>query len=310
MSYNAQHTTDDPNRNAMFMVWTLKAGADAAQAQSAFQSLCGLVENLNNSASVRFPACHVSVVLGIGARAWQTLALPQPMPRELTEFTPIAGAKHTAVATPGDLHLHLRADDFSVCIDMAMQIRQRLLAVAECIVQVSGFRYWDGRSILGFVDGTENPQGDERTQFAHVGDEDPAYQGGSYLFVQKYIHDMQAWRALPLEAQENVIGRSKADDIEMADDTKPDNSHSALANVGDDKKIVRDNLPFVDDATQEIGTYFIGYASTFATVREMLEAMFIGKPAGNSDRILDFSRAVTGSLFFVPTLDMLGEFSE
>ena len=312
MSYNAQHTTDEPNRNAMFMVWTLKpnaSDADASAAQSAFQSLCGLVDNLNNSASVRFPAAHVSCVLGIGHQAWLTLGLPQPMPRELQPFAPIAGAKHTAVATPGDLHLHLRADDFSICIDMALQIRQRLQAVADCVVQVSGFRYWDGRSILGFVDGTENPQGDERVQFAHVGPEDAAYQGGSYLFVQKYIHDMTAWRALPLETQEQVIGRSKADDIEMGDEDKPSNSHSALANVGDDKKIVRDNLPFVDDTTQEIGTYFIGYASSFATVREMLEAMFIGKPAGNSDRILDFSRAVTGSLFFVPTLDMLGEFA-
>ncbi len=307
MNFNAQATTNDPNRNAMFMVWTLKAGVDA---RPAFQSLCALVENLNNSAAARFPAAKASCVLGIGHAAWRVLGLPQPMPRELAPFSPIAGAKHTAVATPGDLHLHLRGDDFSLCVDMAMQIRQRLQAVADCEVQVSGFRYWDGRSILGFVDGTENPQGDERAQFAMVGPEDEAYQGGSYLFVQKYIHDMAAWRALPVAEQENAIGRSKTDDIEMDDDTKPSNSHSALSNVGDDKKIVRDNLPFVDDATQEIGTYFIGYASTFSTVKAMLEAMFIGNPPGNSDRILDFSRAVTGSLFFVPTLDMLGEFGE
>ena len=307
MSIQAQATTNDPNHNAMFMVWTLKPGVDA---QPAFQSLCALVENLNNSAAARFPTAKVSCVLGIGHQAWQALDLPQPMPRELRAFSPIVGNTHTAVATPGDLHLHLRGDDFSICVDMALQIRQRLQAVADCVVQVSGFRYWDGRSILGFVDGTENPQGDARDAFAKVGPEDEAYEGGSYLFVQKYIHDMTAWRALPVTEQENVIGRSKADDIEMDDDTKPSNSHSALSNVGDDKKIMRDNLPFVDDATQEIGTYFIGYASTFATVQEMLEAMFIGKPAGNSDRILDFSRAVTGSLFFVPTLDMLGEFGE
>ncbi|ARU05295.1 peroxidase [Comamonas serinivorans] len=307
MSFHTQATTHEPNHNAMFMVWVLKAGVDA---KPAFRALCALVENLNNSAAARFPGTQASCVLGIGHRAWQALALPQPQPRELVEFTPIAGDRHTAVATPGDLHLHLRGADFSLCVDMAMQIRQRLQAVADCVVQVSGFRYWDGRSILGFVDGTENPQGDERDFFAQVGPEDAAYEGGSYLFVQKYIHDMTAWRALPVAEQENVIGRSKADDIEMDDDTKPSNSHSALSNVGDDRKIVRDNLPFVDDATQEIGTYFIGYASTFGTVRDMLEAMFIGKPAGNSDRILDFSRAVTGSLFFVPTLDMLGEFAE
>lgn len=309
MPINAQATTDSPNQNAMFMVWNFKPGADGEAARDAFANVCALVKNFNNSAAARFPQDEVSCVMGIGHRAWLALDLPQPLPRELAGFQPITGQRHTAVATPGDLHFHLRGKAFSICIDMAMDLRQALQAVADCEVQVSGFRYWDGRSILGFVDGTENPRGAERDVFAKVGPEDAAYEGGSYLFVQKYVHDMAAWRALPQEDQERVIGRYKISDIEMTDDVKPDNSHSALANVGDDKKIVRDNVPFVDDAKQEIGTYFIGYASTFATVREMLEAMFIGNPPGNSDRILDFSQPVTGSLFFVPTQDMLDDFA-
>jgi putative iron-dependent peroxidase len=190
---------------------------------------------------------------------------------------------------------------------MATAISDVLSPVADCIEEVHGFRYWDGRSIIGFVDGTENPQGADRDFFAKVGDEDEEYEGGSYLFVQKYVHDMTAWNSLPVPEQEKVIGRYKASDIEMTDDVKPVNSHSAVSNVGDDFKVVRDNMPF--RTSSETGTYFIAYASTFSTVQKMLKSMFIGDPVGNYDRILDFSTAKTGSLFFVPTMDMLDDFS-
>lgn len=306
---HAQAVLDTTNRNTVFMVWNFTT-ADNAQKIAAFKKICKLIGNLNNSAKIRFPDAQASIVMGIGYEAWHEMGLPQPLPKEFEKFTAIKGAKHTAVSTRGDLHFHIRADAESFCIDAAMEISDKLNAVAECVEEVHGFRYWDGRSILGFVDGTENPQNEERQDFGMIGEEDPDYQGGSYLFVQKYRHDMQAWRALPQEAQEKVIGRSKQDDIEMDDDEKPDNSHSALANVGDDKKIVRDNMPFGSVANNDLGTYFIAYARSFVTVKEMLTRMFVGEPAGNSDRILDFSTAQTGTLFFVPTFDMLDEFDD
>jgi len=142
-----------------------------------------------------------------------------------------------------------------------------------------------------------------------IRDEDLVYKGGSYLFVQKYIHDLTAWKGLSTEQQEKVIGRYKSNDIEMADDVKPSNSHIALANIGDDLKIVRDNMPFGNMSTNEMGTYFIAYASTFTTVQKMLSNMFIGVPEGNYDRILDFSTPKTGSLYFVPTFNMIDDFS-
>ncbi|MFU2046967.1 Dyp-type peroxidase [Avibacterium gallinarum] len=300
-----QNVLDESNKNTIFMVWNFHDDVDV---KPAFQQLCGLIGNLNNSAKTRFPDAKASVVMGIGHDAWLRLDLPQPLPKELAPFEPIKGAKYTAVATRGDLHFHIRCDQPSYCFDIAQNITDVLHDVAKCVVDIQGFRYWDGRSILGFVDGTENPHDPEdRILFGTVGEEDPAYQGGSYLFVQKYVHDMQAWRALPLSEQEKVFGRSKADDIEMDDDTKPANSHSALANVGDDRKVIRDNMPF--SANGEVGTYFIAYANTFSTVQAMLNNMFIGNPAGNYDRLLDFSRTRTGTLFFVPTLDMLDEFA-
>jgi len=270
---------------------------------------CKLIINLNNSANVRFPVSRASCVMGIGYEAWLRLQLPSPLPKELANFVPITGGKHTAVSSKGDLHFHIRADTTSICYDMAEAIADVLAPVAICTEEIHGFRYWDSRSILGFVDGTENPHGQDREFFGMIGDDDPDYKGGSYLFVQKYIHDLKAWKNLSTEQQEKVIGRYKPNDIEMSDEVKPSNSHIALANVGDDFKIVRDNMPFGSMATNDMGTYFIAYASTFTTVQKMLNNMFIGSPAGNYDRILDFSTAKTGSLFFVPTFDMLDDFS-
>lgn len=306
MYSNSQKVLDDTNTNTVFMVWNFKKGVVIDEA---FKELCTLVINLNNSAAIRFPNSQTSVVMGIGYDAWHKLGLLQPLPKEFEEFEAIVGAKHAAVATPGDLHFHVRARENSYAIDAATNLATVLQEVADCVEEVHGFRYWDGRSILGFVDGTENPQGEERAIFGLIGNEDPTYKGGSYLFVQKYVHDMTAWRGISVEEQEKVIGRTKADDIEMSDAVKPTNSHSALANVGDDLKIVRDNMPFGKVGTNEMGTYFISYASSFETVKKMLTNMFIGDPVGNYDRILDFSTAQTGTLFFVPTLDMLEEFA-
>lgn len=307
----SQNVTDYPNKNTIFMVWKFKDQTDAA---AVFKKLCSLVGNLNNSYAVRRPDGRISCVMGVGHDAWIRLGMPNPLPKELVNFEPIVGIKHTAVATFGDLHFHLRAENEAICFDMAMAISDVLRPNAECLEEVHGFRYWDGRSIIGFVDGTENPIGEEREFFAVVGDEDPAYKGGSYLFVQKYLHNMKDWKSLSTEEQEKVIGRSKMDDIEMSDEVKPSNSHSALTAItdenGDELKIVRDNMPFGNPSKGVAGTYFISYASTFSTTKKMLENMFIGNPPGNYDRILDFSTAQTGTLFFVPTLDMLDQFGE
>ncbi|ASW75497.1 peroxidase [Chryseobacterium piperi] len=305
MSLESQNVTDYPNINTIFMVWKLH---DSPQLKNVFQRLCALVLNLNNSVFNRFPDSRASCVMGIGYEAWKKLELPEPLPKELAVFSEVKGVKHTAVSTPGDLHFHLRADNNSICFDMAIEISKLLSSVAESILEIHGFKYWDARSILGFVDGTENPHGEDRDYFAKIGDEDSAYKGGSYLFVQKYIHNMDAWKGLSTEEQEKVIGRSKENDIEMSDDVKPSNSHIALANIGDELKIVRDNMPFGSPSTNEFGTYFISYASTFTTVEKMLTNMFIGDPPGNYDRILDFSTAETGTLFFVPTRNMLDDF--
>jgi len=306
MHPDSQNVTDYTNNNTIFMVWEFRTDVFLSDV---FRQVCKLLINLNNSANVRFPVSRASCVMGIGHDAWFRLGLPIPLPKELENFVPIDGGKHTAVATKGDLHFHIRADTTSICYDMAAAIADVLNPAAVSTEEIHGFRYWDSRSILGFVDGTENPHGQDRELFGMIGDDDPVYKGGSYLFVQKYIHNLTAWKVLSIEQQEKVIGRYKSNDIEMADDVKPSNSHIALANIGDDFKIVRDNMPFGNMSTNEMGTYFIAYSSTFSTVQKMLNNMFIGSPEGNYDRILDFSTAKTGSLYFVPTFNMIDDFS-
>ena len=301
-----QNVLDYHGNNAIFMVWNFKNDIDI---KDTFERICKLVINLNNSADIRFPDSGASCVIGIGYDAWLRLHLPVPLPKELENFIPVVGDKYTAVSSKGDLHFHIRGNDSSICYDMAYTLSDFLEPVAISIEEIHGFRYWDGRSIFGFVDGTENPQGQERAYFGLVGGDDPIYKGGSYLFVQKYIHDLNAFKKLSTEEREKIFGRYKLNDIEMPDNIKPSNSHIALANVGDEFKIIRDNMPFGNMSTNEMGTYFIAYASTFSTVKKMLNNMFIGSPKGNYDRLLDFSTPKTGTLFFVPTLDMLDNFS-
>jgi putative iron-dependent peroxidase len=197
-----------------------------------------------------------------------------------------------------------------LCFEFAVQVMKRLRGAVEVADEVQGFRYFDERDLIGFVDGTESPGGAAGTSAAIVGaSDDPDFAGGSYVIVQKYLHDMEAWNSISIEEQERVIGRSKMDDIEMPDEIKPANSHVALNTIvgpdGEEQKIVRANMPFGNPGQDEFGTYYIGYAASPAVTEEMLVNMFIGRPPGNTDRILDFSTAVTGTLFFAPCADFL-----
>ena len=234
-----------------------------------------------------------------------------PRPAQLHEFRPVVGATHHAPATPGDLFFHLRAHRHDLCFELAHHLVRRLGDAVSVVDEVHGFRNFDERDLLGFVDGTENPEGTAARTAALIGDEDPAFAGGSYVVVQKYVHNLTAWDALPVEEQERAIGRSKLSDIEMPDDVKPTNSHVALNTVtdadGNERQIVRHNMPFGVVGTGEFGTYFIGYAAAPDVIEQMLTNMFVGNPPGNHDRILDFSTAVTGNLFFVPTTDFLDD---
>ena len=195
-----------------------------------------------------------------------------------------------------------------MCFELALQIMARLKAAATPVDEVHGFRYFDDRDLTGFVDGTENPVGAEAVDATIVGDEDPAFAGGSYVLVQKYVHDLPKWGALATEEQERVMGRTKLSDIELDDAVKPSNAHNALTVIEEDGvevDVLRHNMPFGTVTNGDSGTYFIGYARSPRVLEQMLENMFVGRPPGNYDRLLDFTHPVTGTNFFAPAASFL-----
>jgi porphyrinogen peroxidase len=296
-------------RAAIFLVATINPGSAN---RAAVRSFCGDLPALLRAVGFRDIEGALSCVMGIGSDAWDRL-FGQPRPAELHPFREIrAGSRH-AVATPGDLLFHIRAKRMDLCFELAMQIMARLGEAVSLVDEVHGFRYFDERDLLGFVDGTENPTAQTAIDAAYVGVEDAPFAGGSYVIAQKYLHDMAGWNALSTEAQERIIGRTKLSDIELDDAIKPTSAHSALTTItedGQEIKIVRENMPFGRVAEKEFGTYFIGYARSPRTIEQMLENMFVGRPPGNYDRLLDFSVAKTGNLFFVPSatfLDNVGD---
>jgi porphyrinogen peroxidase len=290
---------------AIFLVLTVTPGGTEA-----VRELLADVSALKRSVGFRIPEGELSCVTGIGSAMWQRL-FGGRAPAELHPFPELAGPRHTAVATPADLLFHIRAHRLDLCFELAGLLVDRLTGVAEVVDEVHGFRSFDERDLLGFVDGTENPDGGAAAAAVLIGAEDPEFAGGSYVIVQKYVHDLVAWNALAVEAQERVIGRTKLADVELPDDVKPSNSHVALNTIvdddGEERQILRYNMPFGRVGTGEFGTYFIGYARTPAVTETMLRNMFIGKPPGNYDRILDFSTALTGALFFAPSADFLDD---
>jgi putative iron-dependent peroxidase len=287
-------------RAAIFLVVSLKPGLAS---RATLRGFCAGFSGLVRAVGFRNIEAGLSCVMGIGSTAWDAL-FGQPRPAELHPFREFhAGTRH-AIATPGDLLFHIRAKRMDMCFELATHIMAGIADATLPVDEVHGFRYFDDRDIIGFVDGTENPQGTLASDSTIIGAEDAVFAGGSYVIVQKYLHDLTGWNALSTEAQELIIGRKKLSDIELDDAVKPTCAHSALTVIeenGKEVKILRDNMPFGRASEGEFGTYFIGYCRTPRITEQMLENMFVGRPPGNYDRLLDFSRAVTGNLFFVPS---------
>jgi putative iron-dependent peroxidase len=291
-------------RAAIFLVVCIRQQPDA---YSLLRSFCADLSGLIRAVEFRDIEAGLTCVAGFGSDAWDKL-FGSPRPVELHPFQEIRAETRYAVATPGDILFHIRAKRLDLCFELATAIMDRIGDAVSVADEVQGFRYFDDRDVLGFVDGTENPRANAAREAAIVGDEDPAFAGGSYVIVQKYLHNMKAWNALSTEAQERIIGRRKLSDIELSDAEKPPSAHNALTVIeenGKEVKILRDNMPFGRPGYGEFGTYFIGYSRTPRITETMLRNMFVGNPPGNYDRLLDFSTAVTGSLFFVPSATFL-----
>jgi porphyrinogen peroxidase len=300
----AQAVAAQLTRAAIFLVATINPGPEN---RATIRSFCGDLAALIRAVEFRDIEAGLTCAMGFGSDGWDQL-FGSPRPAELHRFREIRSNARHAVSTPGDLLFHIRAKRMDLCFELATQIMARIGGAVSPEDEVHGFRYFDDRDLIGFVDGTENPRGEAAVEAVLVREEDAAFAGGSYVIVQKYLHDLNGWNALSTEMQERIIGRKKLSDIELDDSVKPTSAHSALTTIvedGKEIKILRDNMPFGRATHSEFGTYFIGYSRSPRTIEQMLENMFIGRPPGNYDRLLDFSRAVTGNLFFVPSTTFL-----
>ena len=308
---DAQSVEAPLSRAAVFLVMSAGEGDDAL---AGIRDTLGAIGDLVKNVGFRDLGGRLSCVVGIGSALWDRLS-PDRRPAELRTFAPIHGPVHAAPSTPGDLLFHLRAERADLTFELERQLLDVIGDAARVVDETVGFRYFDARDLLGFVDGTANPAGAELPDAALIGaDADPDFAGGSYVVVQKYVHDMAGWTALSVEEQEAIIGRTKLDNIEIDDDDAPRLSHKSLTTIEDDAgeelDILRDNMPFGRPGAGEFGTYFIGYSGRLWVTERMLQRMFVGEPEGSYDRLLDFSTAITGTTFFVPTMAMLESLAE
>lgn len=302
----APQRVDAPlTQSATFLVLSVTEKSDAIE--NVRSTLAG-VDSLAKNVSIRDLSAQFACTVGIGSDIWDRLT-GLPRPSELRPFREIKGEKHTAVSTTGDLLFHIRSERRDICFEFERQLMDQLGDSVTVIDETVGFRYFDVRDLLGFVDGTANPVGLAVPASVLVAEEDASASGGSYIVVQKYTHDLPGWKDLSTEQQERIIGRTKIDNVELDDAQSGQRSHKTLNTIedkdGNEHDILRDNMPFGSPGAGEFGTYFIGYTRRLWVIERMLERMFVGDPPGLHDRILDFSKPLTGTTFFAPSASLL-----
>lgn len=284
----------------LFLTLTIADGGIDALRQ-AIAAIPGMTASLGKDLSEP----RLASAVGIGAAAWAPL-FGNRMPKELVPFAALADGPRRAPATPADLFVHIHSPRHDANFLLARQVMGRLGGLVRVVEEIHGFKYLGGRDLTGFVDGTENPKGDERAEVALVGDEDPHFAGGSYVSLQRYVHDLSHWEARPVAEQEGTIGRTKDGDEELDDEVKPPTAHIARVVIeedGEELEVVRHSMPY--GTTAESGLYFIAYCRSPAPFRKMLERMVKRDGEGHYDHLLEFTRPVTGVSFFTPSLDLL-----
>ena len=303
----AQDVFKDAGESVLFVMLSLKR-EDKGKEQEIIADMAGRIGAIQRSMQIRVAPEKVNLSFGFSNRAWEYLFPKANKPKELEDFKGVNGEHHVAPATPADLFLHVRAAQAATTYLVVDQIMGFLRPIVNVVDETHGFHYLEGRAIIDFIDGTENPVGEEAKEWAIIGEEDPEFINGSYAFAQKYVHDLDAWRALPTEMQEAYIGRKKYSDLELPDEEKDPRAHNRIAQDnrdGEEHKIVRMNVVFANPGEGERGTYFIGYARHWDVTRQMVTNMFT-----QDDRLLEYSTAQKGQLFFIPSKDTLGRIAE
>lgn len=303
----AQDVWKDPGKNVSFIVLALNR-QDLTDEQEQVANFADMSQAIIRSMRIRKPEAGLQVAIGFSNQAWDYLFPDAKKPQELETYQTLTGAEYSMPASDGDIFLHIRASEEAVVYEIVRQFMKLLAPVTTVIDETKGFRYLEGRAIIGFIDGTEAPAPEDAADYAIIGDEDSDFINGSYAFAQKWQHDMAFWENLSVEHQEKAVGRHKFDDMELDDDDKLENAHNVASKLeidGEEQKIIRMNVPFSDPAMDYTGTYFIGYARHWQVTKQMLEQML-----EKSDFLLTFSTLLSGQLFFIPSRDTLADIAD
>ena len=303
----AQDVWKDIGKSVQFTVLELKR-ENQAHEQEVIQEFADRYQAIIRSLRIRNGDGYLKASFGISNEAWDYLFPNAPKPKELETYKTISGPKYSMPASKGDLFFHIRADSEAYVYEAMSQFRRFLEDITTVVDETKGFRYFEGRAIIGFIDGTEAPQVEDADDYAIIGDEDPFFENGSYAFAQKWKHNMDFWNHMKTEEQEKAVGREKFTDLELEYEDTFKNAHSVASKAeidGEEQKIVRMNVPYSDPAQNNTGTYFIGYARHWKVTKMMLQNM-----VDKSDFLLTFSDILSGQLFFIPSRDMLDKIAD
>ncbi len=293
----------EPNQHALFLV--TRANNPTATRETVAGVVAGIPELVTAVGGHDTEAALVCTV-SFGSGFWDVLS-PGRRPKAMRPFTAIDLPGKTAPSTGGDILFHLISKRLDLNFELAKQIRSRLGEAIDVLDEVHGFRYLDSRDLTGFIDGTENPSGDEeRAEVALIGDEDADFAGGSYVFTQRYVHNFPKWQATSQDEQEGAVGRRKVDSEELSDKVKPPTAHISRVVIeenGEELEILRHSFPY--GTTSEAGLFFIAYTKDLDITDKMLRRMLGASDDGLHDHLMDYTQAVSGAHFFAPSLEML-----
>ncbi|WP_375057211.1 Dyp-type peroxidase [Zobellella sp. DQSA1] len=285
----------EPNLHAYYLMFDI-----LPQRHGAVRAALAEAPALWRALTQSYPDAHFSGLVAVGDRAWDAL-YPRGRPTGLVPFPAQQQGKLLAPETPFDLFFQLRADRLDVAYIAVQRVMALLADKVELKYERQGFRYLDCRDFTGFVDGTENPEGEHRAEVALVAG--GPFSGGSYVHVQHYRHNLAKWQRMSVKSQEDVYGRTKAENIEYDSELKPPTAHTKRTSLKDEAgngmEILRQSMPWGSAAEQ--GLVFISCCNTPLHFTRMLDSMFQADAQGHFDHLTLFTQAETGSAFFAPS---------
>jgi len=285
--------------DACFLTLSIKAGSE-----SNVKSYLATAPQIIADFTARYADQKPHAVIAVGSESWDRLYDERPA---LLKAFPTLGAEGVMPNTPVDLVIHARSDRRDITHLLEQALYDPLADFVDVSEEVFCFRYLDSRDMTGFVDGTENPQGEDRLTVALVGDEDAEFAGGSYLHLQRYVHKMKAWSTQTLKQKEDTYGRTQDDNVEYASADKPQTAHTKRASLkneqGESLELLRQSLPY--GGVKQSGLMFASYCRTPDNFNRILKSMVDGDGKGHTDRMLQFTQALTGQAFFAPSLQWL-----